>query len=100
MPRYPITAAIILHAEMNQQALSDYEMSSEEAFWLSQVAEDGTLPTPADQKLASKLRNHGLVDVYEKPRSHRDPALEQVYFVTDRGDAAIRSYQAYRARWA
>ena len=89
-----------LRAEMDQEALADYAMSNQDAYWLSQVAEDGSLPTPKDQALAKRLQYHGLVTVKPKTSRRRDPSLDQVYFVTDRGDAAMRAYQAYRARRA
>lgn len=89
-----------LSGKMEQDALMDYDMSNEDAFWLSQVAEDGSLPTPKDEALAKKLRYHGLVTVKPKFRRYRDQSLDQVYFLTYRGDVMMRAYQAYRARRA
>jgi DNA-binding MarR family transcriptional regulator len=87
-------------ASFEQDSLLGYDLSNDESFWLSQVAEDGSLPSPKDKALADKLKKKGLVDVYERPKTRRDTSLNQVYFVTYRGDAAQRAYQTYRARWA
>ena len=87
-------------ASVDQADLLGYDLSNEETFWLSQVAEDGSLPSPKDKAIAKRLRNKGLVDVYEHPKMRRDDALDQIYYVTHRGDAAQRAYQQYRARWA
>jgi hypothetical protein len=89
-----------LTASADQENFLGYDLSNDESFWLSQVAEDGSLPSPKDKALAEKLKKKGLVDVYERPKTRRDTSLNQVYFVTYRGDAAQRAYQTYRARWA
>jgi uncharacterized ParB-like nuclease family protein len=91
----------MLLAEMPQDELFGYEdITPEESFWLSQVAEDGSLPAPTVS--VSRLHSKGLVEVRprEKTKKHYDPSLDQVYFLTDRGDAMFRAYQAYRARSA
>lgn len=89
-----------INAAMDQRSLSGYELSNEDTFWLAQVAEDGSLPNPNDEKLARKLQFHGLVEVRPKSSRRRDQSLDQVYFLTYRGDVMMRAYQAYRARHA
>ena len=89
-----------LTASVDQEDFLGYDLSNEETFWLSQVAEDGSLPSPKDKAIAERLKKKGLVDVYEHPKMRRDKSLDQVYYVTYRGDAAQRAYQQYRARWA
>lgn len=84
-------------AGMDQEELGYEGLTNEEAFWLSQVAEGGS---PSDTTRAHVLRKRGLVDVFEPTEPTPDHTLDQVYFLTDRGDAALRAYQAYRARWA
>jgi DNA-binding MarR family transcriptional regulator len=106
MPTFLVAAFFIedkdpsFSASVDQEDLLGYDLSNEETFWLSQVAEDGSLPSPKDKAIAKSLRNKGLVDVYEHPKMRRDDALDQIYYVTHRGDAAQRAYQQYRARWA
>jgi hypothetical protein len=96
-----LKAASTLEGKIEQDNLLGYELPNEESFWLSQVAEGGGSPDKEDAQKAKKLKRKGkLRDVYPKGALVRDPALDQVQYLTYRGDVAQRAYQTYRARWA